>query len=108
MDLGLKIINPLEIKDWDSLALSNKRSSIFHSVAWARVLHDSYNYRPLYFAQINKNKFKTLIPFMEVKSFITGRRGVSLPFSDVCDPIIDEDIKFGKILDGDWRLISDG
>ena len=94
----MKIINPIEIENWDNLALLNKKSSIFHSAAWARVLYESYNYRPLYFAQISENKFKALIPLMEVNSIITGRRGVSLPFSDVCDPIIDEDIKFEETL----------
>ena len=95
----LEIINPLETDNWDDLLLSNENSSIFHSVGWARVLHESYGYRPLYFAQINKNKFKTLIPIMEVNSFITGRRGVSLPFSDVCNPIVNKDIGFNKILE---------
>ena len=35
---------------------------------------------------------------MEVRSVLTGRRGISLPFSDYCWPIIDEKEHFEKIL----------
>jgi hypothetical protein len=98
MEQSLEIMNPMEIENWDSLALSSENSSIFHSAAWARVLHDSYNYRPLYFAQINENNFEVLIPLMEVASFITGRRGVSLPFTDICEPIINKEMAFENIL----------
>jgi hypothetical protein len=99
MALELKIINPLESENWDEFALASRKSTIFHSAAWAKVLHDSYNYRPIYFAQINNSKFRNLIPLMEVSSLFTGRRGVSLPFSDVCNPIIEKNTKFEKILE---------
>jgi len=42
---------------------------------------------------------------MDVKSAITGRRGVSLPFTDYCEPIIAGSIKFQDILD---RIIQYG
>jgi hypothetical protein len=40
-----------------------------------------------------------LIPVMEVKSLLTGRSGVSLPFTDYCDPIVNGDIQFKDLLD---------
>ncbi|HEY6011813.1 MAG TPA: GNAT family N-acetyltransferase [Nitrospirota bacterium] len=33
---------------------------------------------------------QTLLPVMEVNSFLTGKRGVSLPFTDYCDPIVND------------------
>ena len=36
---------------------------------------------------------------MEVKSVLTGLRGVSLPFTDYCDPIAKEDNQFEGLLD---------
>jgi lipid II:glycine glycyltransferase (peptidoglycan interpeptide bridge formation enzyme) len=36
---------------------------------------------------------------MEVKSVLTGRRGVSLPFTDHCDPIVDVGIQFQDVLE---------
>ena len=50
-------------------------------------MHESYKYKPLYFTHIDKGKLTALIPVMEVRSFLTGSRGVSLPFADHCPPI---------------------
>jgi len=32
------------------------------------------------------------VPIMELKSFLTGKRGVSLPFTDFCDPILNDGV----------------
>ena len=87
MPLELEIINPLVYPDWDKLVLSTPNYSFFHSSAWARVLYETYKYKPLYFTLIKNNQLSALIPFMEVGSVLTGKRGVSLPFSDYCETI---------------------
>ena len=83
----LKIINPIDYPEWDKLVLSTQDYSFFHSSAWARVLTESYGYRPLYFALIEDGRLLAMIPCMEIKSIITGKRAVSLPFTDYCEPI---------------------
>jgi hypothetical protein len=93
-----EIINPLHYPGWDELVLNTEKYSFFHSSAWARVLCESYNYTPTYFTIIDKTRLLLLIPLMEVKSLLTGKRGVSLPFSDTCEPIISQDIKFEEVL----------
>jgi len=40
-----------------------------------------------------------LIPLMEVQSLFTGRRGVCLPFSDACEPLIFDPESIGIITD---------
>jgi hypothetical protein len=85
--MSFDIVNPLEIPEWDDLVLATGKASIFHSSAWARVLYESYGYRPVYFAAIEGGSLSFLMPFMEVNSRLTGKRGVSLPFTDFCDPI---------------------
>ena len=85
---SIQIINPLEYEAWDDLLLSTPGYSFFQSSAWARVLFESYGYTPKYFSIINDGKLLVLIPIMEVNSFLTGRRGVSLPFTDYCQPIL--------------------
>ena len=92
--MNLDIVDPTQYPNWDDVLLSTPGHSFFHSSAWARVLKDSYGYTPLYFATIKNGQFSTLVPVMEVNSFITGKRGVSLPFTDYCDPIINEDVSF--------------
>jgi hypothetical protein len=105
MSLELKIIDPITDERWDKQLIPPADYSIFHSSAWASVLSKSYRYRPLYLILSDKNNIAARIPFMEINSFITGRRGVSLPFSDYCDPILDNEIPIENILD---RLIDFG
>ncbi len=69
------------------MLLEHEAASFFHTSAWARVLSESYHYKPLYFTTIENGKLESLIPLMEVHSFLTGKRGVSLPFTDCCLPI---------------------
>lgn len=88
--LIFEIINPLTYPGWDDLVLSSGKGSFFHSSQWARVLHEAYGYNPAYFIESEKNKISVLLPFMEVRSALTGRRGVSLPFTDFCEPLLSE------------------
>lgn len=82
-----EIVNPVEYSQWDNLVLQAKEYSFFHSSGWAEVLRRSYDYRPLYFTSTEEGKLLALIPIMEVKSLLTGKRGVSLSFADYCEPI---------------------
>ena len=86
----LQIINPIEYPNWDELILTNNNYSFFHTSAWAKVVSESYNYKPLYFSEIHNGKITSLMPIMAVKSPLTGRRGVGLPFADHC-PVISSD-----------------
>jgi hypothetical protein len=103
--LELQIINPLDYPGWDELLLKTPNSSFFHSSHWTRVLNESYGYRPLYFSEIKGSRFVTLISMMEVRSILTGKRGVSLPFADYCELIINDKDSFQAALD---RLIEYG
>ena len=103
--MNLQIINPIEYEGWDDLILSHPGYSFFHSSAWARVLFESYHYTPKYFTIINDGQVLALMPIMEVNSFLTGRRGVSLPFTDYCKPIIANGIPFQNLFE---HIIENG
>ncbi len=88
MKKNVQPINPLNVNNWNDLLLSHQEHSIFQTSNWAKVLIETYNYSPQYFIEFNSdNRISSLVPFMEISSFLTGRRGVSLPFSDFCEPI---------------------
>ena len=83
-------LNPLEHADWDSLLNTNAASCFFHTQAWCKVLHETYAHQPVYWSRLADSRLQGLLPVMEVASPWTGRRGVSLPFTDasgdlVCD-----------------------
>ena len=92
--MDLQIIDPTAYPGWDNLLLSISEANIFHTASWANVLKESYGYRPVYFTKIRKSKISVLIPIMEINSGLTGKRGVSLPFTDYCEPIIDDKNEF--------------
>jgi hypothetical protein len=91
---NLKILNPITYSGWDDLLMSAPNHSFFHTSSWARVLKESYGYEPKYFTIIDRDRMKTLVPVMEVDSFLTGKRGVSLPFTDYCEPICNGNTEF--------------
>lgn len=95
---GIQIINPTEFEGWDDLVLRHPDSSFYHSSAWARVLAESYAYTPVYFTVLDGDRLASMLPVMEVKSCLTGTRGVSLPFTDYCDPITNQGTSFKDLL----------
>jgi hypothetical protein len=105
MNAELKIINPLKYPGWDDLLLSNQDDCFFHSSSWAKVLCEAYKYEPLYFVMMEDTRLLALVPMMEVKSYLTGCRGVSLPFSDYCEPVAAEKEYFQETMK---RLVKHG
>ena len=82
----MQYLNPLEHDGWDDLVAAHPAGSFFHTTSWAKVLVETYGYRPVYFAVVDNGELRALLPMMEINSILTGRRGVSLPFSDYADP----------------------
>ncbi len=92
-------INPLVDPRWPGFLSSHPRASGFHTAAWLRALERTYGFEPVaYVTSRPDGTIRSAIVFARVKSWITGRRLVSLPFSDACEPLIDEA--------EDWRATS--
>lgn len=73
---------------WTAFAESIPQANIFHHPAWINLLAKSYDYHPFVFALIDQNEtIYAGLPFIEVNSFLTGKRWVSLPFTDYCQPL---------------------
>jgi hypothetical protein len=81
------VVDPRQYPNWNEMVCSLPNHSIFHSLNWAGVLADAYGYSPRYFAVMDREQLLALIPLMMISSPLTGRRGVSLPFTDFCDPL---------------------
>jgi hypothetical protein len=61
---------------------------VFHTAAWALAIHDAYGHAPLHLVFFSDHEPLALVPLIEVSSPLTGRRGVCLPFSDACGPLV--------------------
>ncbi|MES2467159.1 MAG: GNAT family N-acetyltransferase [Verrucomicrobiota bacterium] len=94
----MEILDPLASPDeWDRECRAHPGTTVFHTAAWARVLAATYGHQPLYLRFRQENGSAALVPLMEVKSPVTGRRGVSLPFSDCCAPLLPDGITLASL-----------
>jgi Acetyltransferase (GNAT) domain len=79
-------VNPLTDPRWDELVTRHPRAGVFHTSGWLSALRRSYGYEPVAFTTCCPSEpLSNGLVFCKVKSWITGRRLVSLPFSDHCD-----------------------
>ena len=82
-------MNPLCDPRWATLVASHPRGSVFHSTNWLRALRATYGYEPLAVTACPPGTVLTSgIVFCGVRSWLTSRRFVSLPFSDHCEPLV--------------------
>lgn len=82
-------IDPLQDPRWKTFTEWHPNASIFHRVEWLQALKSSYGYRP--FALTTSGPGSPLmdgVPVCEIRSPLTGRRFVSVPFSDHCQPLV--------------------
>ena len=92
-------INPLTDVRWQQFTQRHPRASIFHSSGWLRALQLTYGYEPVaYTLSAPGTELTSAFVFSSVRSWATGRRLVSLPFSDHCEPLVDRDEDATEIL----------
>jgi CelD/BcsL family acetyltransferase involved in cellulose biosynthesis len=86
-------LEPLLDSRWDDLVASHPRASVFHHTGWLGALAKTYGYRVLAFSSSPPGEpLRDGLVFCEIKSWITGSRLVSLPFSDHTNPLVSEDV----------------
>lgn len=83
----LQVVDPSRNADWEKLIGTHPQASFFHGAAWANVLRDTYHHVPFYIIAEESGRVLGLLPLMEVRSVLTGSRGVGLPFADECAPL---------------------
>jgi hypothetical protein len=86
--LEMRIYDPVHNPGWDHMVALHRDAGCFHTSAWAKVLRQTYGHHSFYLRFSRGRRLAALIPLMEVRSLFTGRRGVCLPFSDSCEPLI--------------------
>lgn len=101
--LQMRVLDPLREPAWDHVIALHRDGTCFHTTAWARVLHQTYKHQPFYLQFFHNRRLVALVPLMEICSPFTGRRGVCLPFSDLCEPLFFEPDVSGFVRD---RLLS--
>jgi CelD/BcsL family acetyltransferase involved in cellulose biosynthesis len=88
--LDVHILDPLTDPRWPAFLERNADASVFHTREWLQALRKTYDYTPLVYTTCPPGKDLTNgIVFCRIQSWLTGKRLVSLPFSDHCEPLVD-------------------
>src|ERR1039457_4158770 len=91
--------NPLNDPRWVPFLHQHPHASIFHTSEWLEALRRTYGYEPVAFTHSAPGtELRDAIVFCRVKSWLTGCRMVSLPFSDHCQPLVDREDSFQSLL----------
>jgi len=80
-------INPLKDPRWPRFIARHPESSIFHTSEWLDAIRRTYGYEPVAFTTSQTGELDNALVFCRINSWLTGRRLVSLPFSDHCQPL---------------------
>ena len=97
--MNLEPLNPSGLPSWDKTISLLPGASFFHTSAWAAAISKSYGYEPVYFTLREGDAIRALLPCMEVRSPLTGRRGVCLPFTDYCEPLAPDADQFKMLFE---------
>ncbi len=107
--------DPLQDLRWEALVRRHPHASVFHSTNWLRTLRNVYGYEPVVVTTCPPELPLTNgLVFARIKSRLTGRRLVSLPFSDHCEPLLESPAQLAAILlrtkrgvgQGDWKYME--
>ena len=85
------VLDPLRDPRWSEFVERHPDATIFHSTGWLEALRRTYGYEPLVVTTSGGDQpLSNGIVLCRVRSWATGSRLISLPFSDHCDPLVDD------------------
>jgi hypothetical protein len=113
--MSIYTLEPIHDPRWGEFLDSQPEASVFHRPAWLQALKDTYGYESVALTTtVQGRALKNGIVFCLVKSWLTGARMVSLPFSDHCQPLVDSSTDLlslyqsldEKFRSGSWKYIE--
>jgi CelD/BcsL family acetyltransferase involved in cellulose biosynthesis len=101
-------VNPLADPRWAALIEKHPLASVFHSLNWLQALRVAYGYEPMVVTTSPPGAaLANGLVFCCVNSWLTGRRFVSLPFSDHCEPLVDSKEELDVMLEHMKQRVRD-
>jgi len=83
-------IDPIRDERWEQFLERHPDASIFHTRGWLEALRRTYGYVPIAVTTSSPGTpLSNGLPFCQISSWLSGRRLVSLPFSDHCSPLVE-------------------
>lgn len=79
----------LDQRVWKDLVANDPNALAFHHPAWAQMLAECYGFRAFGLALADKDgRLIAGIPVLETGGRLRGRKWISLPFTDICPPLV--------------------
>jgi CelD/BcsL family acetyltransferase involved in cellulose biosynthesis len=92
-------INPLHDVRWPQLLATHPLAGIFHSKEWLDALVRTYGFTSRVLTMSGPDEALTNgLVFCQIRSRLTGRRLVSVPFSDHCAPLVDSEEQLDSLI----------
>ena len=84
---------------WDAFVTEHPYGWLYHLSGWKRVLDSSFDHmKGYYFAILDQEQaIRAALPVYEVKSVLTGKRLVSIPFATLFDPLVSTSEEFSQL-----------
>jgi hypothetical protein len=108
-------IDPTRDERWDGFLQEHSEASIFHTGGWLEALRHTYGYEPVALTTSPPGcPLTSAVPFCRISNWLSGRRLVSLPFSDHCAPLVETSEQLaglltylrGKVDREKWRYVE--
>ncbi len=113
--MAIYAIDPLRDPRWAEMLERHPRASVFHTPGWLEALRRTYGYEPVvYTTSPPRADLTDGVVLCRISSRITGRRLVSLPFSDHCEPLTERPEELRTLLnflesirsDEGWKYVE--
>jgi hypothetical protein len=97
----LNTLKKIDINDkrWINFIEDRPEADIFHTPHWANNLAQCYGYKPFALVLEKDGKITAGLSVMEVNNILSGRRWVSLPYTDHCAPLFENDLALNQLTD---------
>ena len=104
---GAVILDPVTDPRWNTFVEGHPFGLICHHSRWKQVLEESFPHMKGYYLALpghEKDSIRAALPLFEIKSILTGKRLVSIPFATHCDPLISSPEDMRELLDAALAL----
>jgi len=94
-------IDPLIDPRWDSFVEGHEWAWVSHLSVWKRILESTFSHlRGHYLAMVDDktDEIQSAMPLFLVKSWLTGNRLVSIPFTTLTDPLVSSQEDFRQFV----------
>jgi FemAB-related protein (PEP-CTERM system-associated) len=79
--LSVKLLQPHDEAHWDQFVDSQEHGTIFHKIAWKRIIASTFDYRPCYLFAEEDGKICGVLPLFHARSIFAGNALISSPFA---------------------------